>query len=172
MSVPRGEPLALTRDVGRVVRDLGGVVAEVHAASQFVEDVTWQQKLAARLTSAFAGLALALAMVSLFSVVSLAIRNRTREIGVRLAIGARSGDILSLVLRECAGPVLAGLALGLFTAEMANRLLKSMLYGVAPSDPLVLAYVVALSMIATIFACLARLRRALRADPMISLRYE
>lgn len=167
-----GRPLALTRDVSRVVRDLGGVAAEVHAASQFIEDVTWQQKLAARLASAFAGLALVLAMVGLFSVVSLAIRNRTRQIGVRLAIGARSTDILSLVLGECAGPVLAGLALGLSAAEVANRLLKSMLYGVAPSDPLVLAFVVAITIIATIFACLAPLRRALRVDPAISLRCE
>jgi predicted permease len=167
-----GNPLALVGAVKRVVGDLGGAVGEVHRGSEFIDDVTWQQKQSARVLSAFATLALALAVIGLYSVISLAIGRRTREIGVRMAMGARRSDVVWLVLRESTRPVLTGLALGLATALAMSRLLASALYGVAPSDPIVLAWVFAVVMIAAICACLVPLWRALRVDPMISLRCE
>ncbi len=165
-----GDPLALAQAVTGVVRDLGGVVAEVYRGSQFIDDATWQQKQSARVLSAFAGLALALAMIGLYGVISLAMRRRTREIGIRLAIGARGGDVVGLVLRESVRPVLAGLVLGLTAALATSRVLASMLYRVAPTDPLVLGYVAVAVVMAAMFACLAPLRRALRVDPLVSLR--
>ncbi len=164
------DPLALAHAVKGVVRDMGGVVANIYRGSQFIEDTTWQQKQSARVLSVFAALALALAAVGLYGVISLAIGGRTREIGIRIAIGARRGDVARLVLIESARPVLAGLALGLATALAMNRVLASLLYEVAPSDPLVLASVAGLVTVASLLACGGPLWRALRVDPMISLR--
>jgi putative ABC transport system permease protein len=167
-----GDPLALAGPVKRVVRDMGGVVAEVHRGSQFIDDLTWQQKQSARVLSAFATLALALAVIGLYSIISLAIGRRTREIGIRVAIGAHRSDVVWLVLRESTRPVLTGLALGLATALAMSRLVANTLYGVAPSDPMILASVFAVVTIAALCACLVPLWRALRVDPMISLRCE
>jgi putative ABC transport system permease protein len=164
------DPLVLAHAVKRVVRDMGGVVAGVYQGSQFIEDITWQQKQSAQVLSVFAALALALAAVGLYGVISLAIGRRTREIGIRIAIGARRGDVARLVLRESVRPLLAGLSLGLATALAMNRVVASLLYEVAPADPLVLASVGGLVTIASVFACVAPLLRALRVDPMISLR--
>jgi ABC-type antimicrobial peptide transport system permease subunit len=155
-----------------VVRDLGGVVAQVYRGSQLIEDLTWQQKQSARVLSVFAGIALVLAVIGLYGVVSFAIGRRTREIGIRIAIGSRRSDVVSLVLRESAGPVLAGIALGLGAALAMSRVVASMLYQVTPSDPLVLASVAGGILFAAMFACLVPLRRALRVDPLISLRCE
>ena len=166
------DPLAIAHVVNGVVRDLGGVVAEVHRGSDFIDDVTWQQKQSARVLTTFAGLALALAMIGLYGVISLVIGTRTREIGIRVAIGARSGDVVGLVLRQGLRPVLAGVALGLGAALAMSRVVANMLYEVAPSDPLVLASVVGAVVIAAIFACLLPIRRALRVEPLISLRCE
>lgn len=166
------DPLGLAHEVNGVVRDLGGVVAEVHRGSDFIDDVTWQQKQSARVLSTFAGLALVLAAIGLYGVISLAIGSRTREIGVRLAIGARHGDIVRLVLRESLSPVLAGVALGLATTLAMSRVVANMLYEVAPSDPQVLALVAGAVVIAAMLACFAPLRGALRVDPLICLRCE
>ena len=166
------DPLALAHAVNGVVRDLGGVVAQVTRGRQLIDDVTWQQKQAAQVLGVFAGLALVLAGIGLYGVISLAIGRRTREIGIRVAIGARHGDIVSLVLREGVRPVLAGLALGIAAALGMSRVLASMLYEVAPSDPLVLASVASAVAAVAIFACLVPLRRALRVDPMVALRNE
>ncbi len=167
-----GDPLSLAHAVNGVIRDLGGVVAGVHRGSDFIDDVTWQQKQSAQVLSTFAGLALALAVIGLYGVISLAIGSRTREIGVRLAIGARRGDVVGLVLRESLRPVLVGLALGLAAALAMSRVVASMLYEVAPSDPLVLASVIGAVVIAAMLACLLPVRRALSVDPVISLRCE
>jgi putative ABC transport system permease protein len=166
------DPLALARAVNGVVRDLGGVMADVHRAQQFIDDVTWQQKQAAQILGVFAGFALALAGVGLYGVISLAIGRRTREIGIRVAIGARRGDIVGLVVRETVHPVLAGLALGIAAALGLSRVVASMLYEVAPSDPLVLALAAVAVVAAAMFACLVPLGRALRVDPMAALRCE
>jgi putative ABC transport system permease protein len=166
------DPLALTHAVDGVVRDLGGVVAEVTQGQQFIDDVTWQQKQAAQVLGAFAALALALAGVGLYGVISLAIGRRSREIGIRVAIGARRGDIVVLVFRESVLPVAAGLALGMAAALGMSRVVAGLLYEVAPSDPLVLASVAGLVTVASLVACLTPLGRALRVDPLVALRCE
>ena len=167
-----GDPLALVRAVNGVVRDLGGVMAEVHQGSDFIDDVTWQQKQSARVLGTFAGIALALAGIGLYSIISLSIGSRRREIGIRMAIGAHRRDVVGLVLRESLLPVLAGLALGLATVLAMSRVVTTVLYGVVPSDPVVLASVVGVVTIAAMLACLVPLRRALSVDPLICLRCE
>jgi len=166
------DPLALVRAVNEVVRDLGGVVAQVNRGQQFIEDATWQQKQSARILSAFAGFALALAVVGLYGVISLAVGRRTREIGIRMAIGAQGSDVAGLVLRESVGPVVAGVALGLAAALGMSRFLANMLYEVAPLDPAVLVLVTTTALAATTLACLLPLRRALRVDPLVAMRCE
>jgi putative ABC transport system permease protein len=156
--------------VNGVVRDLGGVVAEVRQASQFVDDVTWQQKQSARILSAFAALALALATVGLYGVISFAVARRRKEIGIRVALGARRSDVIALVLRESAMPVSAGLLLGLIGALALNQSLKSLFYEVAPADPQVLTAVILALAIATLAASYIPTRRALRVDPATTLR--
>jgi predicted permease len=166
------DPLALTRAIHGLVRDLGGVVAGVFTGSQFIDDVTWQQKQAAQVLSVFAGVALALALMGLYGVISLAIARRTREIGIRVAVGAQPGNIVRLVVRESVRPLLAGLALGLAGSLAMGRLVLGMLFGVAPTDPLMLASAAGAVTIGAMVACLAPLGRALSVDPVISLRCE
>jgi putative ABC transport system permease protein len=166
------DPLTLARAVNGVVRDLGGVVAEVQQGSDFIEDATWQQKQSASVMSAFAGIALTLAAIGLYGVISMAVGRRTREIGIRIAIGARREDVIRLVLAETASPVAIGLAIGLMGALAAGRLLATLLYQVTPSDPVVLA-AVAVSITAAAFAAsLWPLRRALTIDPNTVLRLD
>ena len=167
-----GDPLALARAVNGVVRDLGGVVAEVGTMESFVENDSWQQQQSAGLLGVFSALALTLTTVGLYGVISFAIGRRTREIGIRVAIGARRGDVIGLVMRESLRPVLAGLALGLMAALAMSRLLAGLLYQVAPADPLVLASVACAVAIAAAVACWLPIRRALRVDPMVALRVE
>jgi len=164
------DPLALARAVNGVVRDLGGVVAEVQQGSDFVEDATWQQKQSATVLSAFAGIALVLAVIGLYGVISIAIGRRTREIGIRVAIGARRGDVARLVLNQSMRPVAVGIVFGLAAAAALNRLVASLLYQVTPSDPLVLGSVAGAVAVAAFLACVVPLLRALRIDPLISLR--
>ena len=167
-----GDPLALAHAVNGVVRDLGGVVAEVEPGRQFLDEATWQHRQSAQVLGVFAGLALALAAVGLYGVIALAIGRRTREIGIRIAMGARRSDVAVLVFRESLGPLLAGLAIGLAMALAISRLLGSLLYEVSPSDPMVLTSAAGVATIATVAACFVPLRRALRVDPLVALRSE
>jgi putative ABC transport system permease protein len=165
-----GDPLALARAVTAVVRELGGVVAEVGTMDHFVENNTWRQDQAAGLLSVFAALALILSITGLYGVISLWVALRTREIGIRIAIGARRGNVIGLVLLESFRPVIAGLAIGLTAAVLMGRFVATLLYHVQPADPMVLAAVAVSTASAALIACWFPLRRAMRVDPMIALR--
>lgn len=167
-----GDPLAIARAVASVVRDLGGVVAETGTADHFIENQTWQQEQAAALMGAFAALALALSAVGLYGVISFAIARRTREIGIRVALGAHRADVIGLVLVETARPALAGVAVGIAGALAAGRMLAALLYHVAPRDPGVIAMVAAVTLVTACLAAVWPLRRALSIAPHIALRDE
>jgi predicted permease len=124
------------------------------------------------LMSIFGGLALVLAGVGIYGVISFAVSQRTREIGVRMALGARPADVLRMVLREGLKFVAVGVVLGVAAALMLTRLLEGMVYGVSVRDPLTFVLVNLLMVAVSLAACYVPARRATRVDPLVALRYE
>jgi putative ABC transport system permease protein len=124
------------------------------------------------LLSLFAGLAVLLASVGIYGVISYAVSQRTREIGVRIALGARPSDVLRLILREGLKLVLIGVAIGVAAALALTRFLATLLYGVSATDPLILVSVASLLVVTALAACYVPARRAMRVDPIIALRCE
>jgi predicted permease len=133
---------------------------------------TAQDRTTAQLAVVFGGVALALAAIGLYGVLSYGVARRTREIAIRIALGARPGGVVAMILRETTPLVGAGLAAGLALTHAAARLVDSRLYGVAPRDPLTLGAAVALLLLATLFAAYWPAQRASRLDPMSALRQE
>jgi len=130
------------------------------------------QRVVAALTAVFAGLALLLAAVGLYSVLAYVVAQRTGEIGLRMALGAQRGQVLSLVLSQGMRLVALGLALGLAASAGTAQLMRALLFAVGPLDPLVFAGVPALFAGVALLACWLPARRATRVDPIIALRAE
>jgi len=124
------------------------------------------------LIGSFAGLALILAMVGLYGLISYMVLQRTREIGIRVAMGAQRRDILRIVLREGVRSAAAGVGIGIIAGLALTRLLTSLLYGVSPSDWITFSAVGVLLLGVAMVACLIPARRAMRVDPIVALRYE
>jgi predicted permease len=137
-----------------------------------IDNALSRERLLATLSSLFGGLALLLACIGLYGVLSYAIVRRTTEIGIRMALGARRFDVMTMVLRDSARLVLAGLALGLIAAVLSARLVESQLFALKPTDPATLAIACAILTIAAAVAALLPAWRAARVDPMIALRHE
>jgi putative ABC transport system permease protein len=168
------EPLTLAEAVKRAVwkADPEQSVFDIQTMEQRVLNTIWQQRLAGVVFALFAGLALALAAVGIYGVMSYAVSHRTREIGVRMALGARVPDVLKMVLGEGLKLTLIGVAVGLTPALAMAQLMKSLLYGVGAIDPLTFAGAPALLAATAIVACWIPARRAAKTDPMIALRAE
>ncbi|MGH9703182.1 MAG: FtsX-like permease family protein, partial [Candidatus Acidiferrales bacterium] len=124
------------------------------------------------LIGSFAALALALAIVGLYGLISYTVLLRTREIGIRMALGAQRRDILRLVLGQGMASTLAGTCIGLVAALGLTRLMSSLLYGVSPSDGFTFASVAVLMVLVAMAACAIPARRATRVDPLVALRYQ
>jgi ABC-type antimicrobial peptide transport system permease subunit len=128
--------------------------------------------MAATLLGTMGTLALVLAAVGIYGVISFAVSQRTREMGVRMALGAQRADILKLVLRDGLALTLIGCAVGLTAAVGVTRFLTFLLYGISPLDPLTFVAIPALLAGVALLACWIPARRASRVDPMVALRYE
>lgn len=130
------------------------------------------ERFAVRMVDLFAAVALALALIGIYGVISYTVSRRSREIAIRSAIGAQPADTLRLLLGQAAKPILAGLIVGGLASFSLTRVLAGMLYQVSAKDPLTLAGVALLLAVGALAACLAPARRALRLDPAGILRSE
>jgi len=147
-------------------------VSDVLTVRQMIERSLGNASLSARLVLGFAVLSLILASVGLYGVLSYLTTQRTGEIGVRMALGARREQVVTLMLGEGLRPALYGLVLGLVVSAAAVRLIESMLYGTRPLDPAIFAAVAATLLAVAALACLVPAWRASRIDPMQALRSE
>jgi len=150
----------------------GAVPPTVFTFNELVEAHLRQERMLTMLSLAFAGIALLLTAMGLYGVLARSVTLRTKEIGLRLALGARRGDALGLVIRQALRLVLSGIVIGLIAALGVTRLLRSLLFGVRPDSSLLLAAAVALLIVVALFASYLPARRATRVDPMVALRYE
>jgi macrolide transport system ATP-binding/permease protein len=134
--------------------------------------LTAQDRTTAQLAVVFGCVALALAAIGLYGVLSYGVARRTGEIAIRIALGAQSGRVISMILGETIGLVSAGLLLGGGLAYTVSRLIDSRLYGVAPQDPLTLAMATGLLLLVALSAAFLPAQRASRLDPMAALRQQ
>ncbi len=169
-----GEPIAATAyaraAIDRVDRDLG--ISDVTTMAQVVADSTSDRRLNMLLFVLLGGLALALAAVGVYGVVAYSVTQRTHEIGVRMAIGARPTDVRRMVLRQGCRLAVGGVAIGLMLALAAARVMRGLLFHVSPSDPATFVLVAAALIGVAALASYVPARRATRVDPMIALRGE
>jgi predicted permease len=170
----RANPLSLSQSVREAVARVDALVptGQIRSMDQVLSRSLALRSFMMRLLSIFGGLALVLASVGLYGVISYAVSQRTREIGVRMAIGARPADVLRLILAEGLKLVLAGVVLGIAAALLLTKLLAGMVYGVSMRDPLIFLLVNALLVGVSLAACYIPARRAMRVDPIVALRYE
>jgi ABC-type antimicrobial peptide transport system permease subunit len=152
--------------------DPGQPVAQIQTMVEVLDEQRAPQHFSALLLGLFAGIALLLAVVGVYSVVSFIVRGRTREIGIRTALGAGPSDILRLVIVEGMLPALVGVAAGTIAALASAKVVETLVFGVSASDPLTLAVVAATMASAALMASLLPAYRALQTDPLRVLRQE
>jgi putative ABC transport system permease protein len=169
-----GDPLHFAPVLRGAVRSLDREqpTARVASMEQRLSDSLANRRLAMLLLAIFAGVAMVLAAVGIYGVISFSVTRRTHEIGVRMALGAARRDVLWMVVRQGMELALAGLVAGLLAAFYLTRLMRSMLYGVAASDPVVFSGVALLLGMIALLACYVPARRATKVEPVIALRYE
>jgi predicted permease len=147
-------------------------VSEVKPMRAVVSDAASAPASTTFLFAAFAGVALVLGVVGVYGVLSFLVTKRSREMGVRMALGAQRGDVLRLIMKEGARFSLTGIALGLAGAFVLARLLATQLYGISPVDSITYVGVASLVAVVTLAACYVPARRAMRVDPMVAMRGE
>src|SRR5262245_5485740 len=169
-----GDPLAIVGAVRNEVRSLDSelLVDRVKTLDQYLAESVAQPRFNTLLLALFAGAALILTVIGLYGVMSYSVAQRTREIGVRVALGAQTGDVLRLIVGQGMKLTLLGVAIGLVASLALTRLMKSLLFGVSPTDPLSFAGIALLLTAVALLACWAPARRAAKVDPMIALRCE
>ncbi|HEX9000923.1 MAG TPA: FtsX-like permease family protein, partial [Blastocatellia bacterium] len=168
------DPQALIASVRREVIALDSElpVFNVRTLEETLSRSVAQPRFNTLLLAIFAGLALLLTAIGLYGVMAYSVTQRTRELGIRLALGAQRSNVLSLVIRQ--GMMLAGIGLGVGTvvAFALTRLMESFLFGVSATDPLTFGGIALLLAVVALAACFIPARRATKVDPMVALRYE
>jgi putative ABC transport system permease protein len=174
MRVASTNLVGLQADVKRAVHEVDKdlFVPKLEPMTTFLSTQLAQPRFNMLLLAVFAGVAMILAAIGIYGVIAYSITQRTREIGIRMALGAQRSDMLSMVLRQGLVLVAAGIAIGFIASLGATRLLRTLLYGVAANDSSIYAVVVLLLGAAAFLASYIPARRAMRVDPMVALRYE
>jgi putative ABC transport system permease protein len=169
-----GEPAGLDRELTNIIHELDSnlPVSDVRVMDEVISRTNAERRFQTWLLTGFAVLALALATIGVYGVMSYSVAQRTHELGVRMAIGAQRSDVLRLVLRQGMIIAGAGLVLGLGGAFAVTRAMSSLLYNVTPTDPLTFGFVALLLAATAALAMYVPARRATRVDPMVVLRYE
>jgi putative ABC transport system permease protein len=169
-----GAPARLAEPVRAAIRALDRdlPIASMRTWAELLNDTLSRRRFALVLLTIFGAGAVVLAVIGAYGVISLIVSQRTREIGIRMALGARPGEVLVLVLRQGMAPVIAGVLAGVAVSLAATRALDGMLYEVEPGDPATLAAVAALLVGASLAAISIPARRAAAVDPMVTLRHE
>jgi predicted permease len=161
---------AVQRQVWSVDKSLP--VSHLMTMDQVIADKLWRSRLSTLLMGIFAAIALLLAAVGIYGVISYSVRQRTQEIGIRMALGAVSADVLKLTLIASMKPVLAGIGAGLALAVAASRLMATLLYRVPAADPYTFGAVTLVLLFSALLAAYLPARRAAKVDPLIALRHE
>jgi putative ABC transport system permease protein len=170
----QGDPLSLTGAVRKEVRaiDPDQPISSVRPMTDWVDSSVAVPRYRTTLFALFAALAMVLAATGIYGVMSYSVAQRTHEIGVRMALGARRADVLKLVVGQGMLLTLIGVALGLLAAFGLTRGMQSLLFGVTTKDPITFAVVAVLLMAVAFVACFVPARRATKVDPLVALRYE
>jgi ABC-type antimicrobial peptide transport system permease subunit len=169
-----GDPTAVMDSVRRAVNEIDSrdVVYNVQTLNEVVSNSFAARKLSMILLGIFAALALLLACVGIYGVISYLVGQRTHEIGVRVALGAQSNDVMRLIIGHGAKMAVIGVAIGTATALALTRLMSNQLFGVSAHDPLTFTAVACLLILVSVAACYVPARRAMRVDPIVALRHD
>jgi len=167
---PEGLIESVKHQIWAIDKDLP--LFEVRTMEQVLDEDTSQRRFESFVMSVFAGLALVLASIGLFGVLTSLVNQRTQEIGIRMALGAQKKDVLGMVLREGLRMVAIGVIVGLAGGIGLSRYLSSLFFGVSPASPVTYIEVALLMIGLALVACLLPAWRALRVNPMVALRYE
>jgi putative ABC transport system permease protein len=169
-----GDPFGQVAAVRSVTRRLDPnlPLVEIKTMAQRVNESFWPTRTMSNLVGIFGAIALLLACAGLYGVLSYAVAQRTREIGLRLALGAQAGDVLRLIIRQGLRLALGGVALGLIAALGLTRVLARFLHGVSATDPLTFAVIPPLLIAVTLLACYLPARRATKVDLLAAIRRE
>jgi ABC-type antimicrobial peptide transport system permease subunit len=168
------DPLTVSAAVQKAIQAADGqlAVANVRAADQVVAEAMARQDFNMTLLTVFAGIALLLAAIGIYGMLSYSVQQRTQEIGIRMALGARSADVLGMVLRQGMQMAGLGIVIGIAGAFALTRLLAALLYGVKATDPWTFIAVSVVLALTALVACWLPARKATRVDPLHALRYE
>jgi putative ABC transport system permease protein len=161
---------AIEREVQAIDKDQP--ITDVRTMDQLLSESTARMRFSASLLSIFAGLALVLAAVGIYGVMSYSVTQRTHEIGIRMALGARASDVLKMVVGQGMLLAVIGVGLGLVAAFALTRVISSLLFGVSATDPLTFGVLALLLTVVAFLACFIPARKAAKVDPMVALRYE
>jgi putative ABC transport system permease protein len=170
----RSNPIALSAEIQEALRDASGglPVGDVESMEQVETESTAQTNFNMSLLTIFAAVALLLAIIGIYGVLSCVVAQQTHEIGIRMALGAQGRDVMRIILVQGARLALVGVAIGLLAAFGLTRLMASLLYGISASDPLTFALVAVVLFAVALLACYIPARRAMKVDPIVALRYE
>jgi predicted permease len=168
------DPLSLATTVRNAVWsiDKDQPVSDIRTMEEIVSSAVARQRFSTMLLGVFAALALVLAAVGIYGVMSYSVAQRTREIGIRIALGAQRGDVLKMTVFSGLKLVFAGVAIGILAALVVTRVMASLLFGISATDPVTFASIAVVLVSVAAFASYIPARRATRIDPMLALRYQ